>query len=81
MASEYISSIHFALYSPVPQGFAPPPSGHSMLSDLSSPILSLAVDAVKDLKGEVAVYGLWSGERVLPMPPILPLLFTTILGD
>lgn len=39
-----------------------------MLSDLSSPVLSLAADVVKDLEGEVAVYGLWSGERVLPMP-------------
>ena len=43
-----------------------------MLSDLSSPVLSLAADVVKDLEGEVAVYGLWSGERVFPMPPVLP---------
>jgi len=42
-----------------------------MLSDLSSPVLSLAADVVKDLEGEVAVYGLWSGERVLTLPPAL----------
>ena len=42
-----------------------------MLSDLSSPILSLAADVVKDLEGEVAVYSLWSGERVLRIPPVL----------
>lgn len=41
-----------------------------MLSNLSSPVLSLAADVVKDLEGEVAVCSLWSGER--PMPPILP---------
>jgi len=57
------------------------PPGHSMLSDLSSPVLSLAADVVKDLEGEVAVYGLWSGERVLQMPPVLPLLLTAIRGD
>lgn len=39
-----------------------------MLSDLSSPVLSLAADVVKDLEGEVAVYSLWSGERVLSLP-------------
>lgn len=52
-----------------------------MLSDLSSPVLSLAADVVKDLEGEAAVYGLWSGERVLPMPPVLPLLLTAVRGD
>ncbi|KAF9778880.1 hypothetical protein BJ322DRAFT_459110 [Thelephora terrestris] len=31
-----------------------------MLSNLSSPILSLAADVVKDLEGEVAVYSFWS---------------------
>ena len=43
-----------------------------MLSDLSSPVLSLAADVVKDLEGEVAVCSLWSGKRVPPLPPILP---------
>ena len=43
-----------------------------MLSDLSSPVLSLAADVVKDLEGEVAVCSLWCGERVPPMPPVLP---------
>ncbi|KAF9647010.1 DUF1752-domain-containing protein, partial [Thelephora ganbajun] len=31
-----------------------------MLSNLSSPVLSLVADVVKDLEGEVAVYSLWS---------------------
>lgn len=52
-----------------------------MLSDLSSPVLSLAADVVKDLEGEVAVYGLWSGERVLPIHPPFRSFLTSIRGD
>lgn len=53
-----------------------------MLSDLSSPVLSLAADVVKDLEGEVAVYGLWSGERVPQChSTCFLLLLTAIHGD
>lgn len=52
-----------------------------MLSDLSSPVLSLAADVVKDLEGEVAVYGLWSGQRVLPFHLSFPVFLTAIPGD
>ena len=52
-----------------------------MLSDLSSPVLSLAADVVKDLEGEVAVCSLWTGQRVLPIRPSLLLLLTVIRGD
>lgn len=43
-----------------------------MLSDLSSPVLSLAAEVVKDLQGEAAVYTLWSGEHPPQILPVLP---------
>lgn len=42
-----------------------------MLPTFPVPILSLTADAVRDLQGQDALHGLWTGELVCPNPPPL----------